>query len=255
MYLKIDDINIYYEIYGFKKQALIILGGWGNQRKTFSYLINYLKNYFTIYILDYPGFGNSTFNKDYTIYDYANLINQFIIILNIPKPILIGHSFGGRIIAILVSRYQEKFKKILLMDVAGLKERRFSIYWKQKLYKFLKIITNIFPKIIKKKIQKALFKKFSSNDYKLLDFKLHKTFQNIIKENLNSYYKNINLETLILWGEFDNITSLKMAKKLNKIIKNSTLIIIKNTKHFPYLERPYLVSKIIYEYLKKDIIE
>ena len=83
MYLNINNINLYYEKYGTKEQTIVILPGWGDTRKTFDYLINYLKDYFTIYILDYPGFGNSTLpNKSLTIYEYADLIYEFINSLN-----------------------------------------------------------------------------------------------------------------------------------------------------------------------------
>ena len=126
MYLKIQESNIYYEKYGNKKQTILILPGWGDNRKTFSYLINYLKNYFTVYILDYPGFGNSTLNKTLTIFDYANIINEFVIKLNLESSILIGHSFGGRIISILTTNYKTKYKKIILINVAGLKEHSFT---------------------------------------------------------------------------------------------------------------------------------
>ncbi len=119
MYLKIQELNIYYEKYGNKKQNILILPGWGNNRKTFSYLINFLKNYFTVYILDYPGFGNSKLNKTLTIFEYTSIINDFIKILKMESPILIGHSFGGRIISILTTKYNLKCKKIILIDVAG----------------------------------------------------------------------------------------------------------------------------------------
>ena len=254
MYLKINNLNLYYEKYGTKKQSIIILPGWGNNRITFNYLIHDLKNYFTFYIIDYPGFGYSTINKDLTIFDYTDIIYQFIKILNINNPILIGHSFGGRIISILATTYNIKIKKLLLIDVAGLKEYNIKIYLKKKIYKLLKLLLKILPKKLQIKYKNLLFKKFASNDYKLLPSNLYKTFQNVTKISLNKYYKNINIETLIIWGERDNITPLKLGIKLNKIIKNSTLIPIKNTKHFPYLEKRYLVNKIIYEYLKKDII-
>ena len=48
MYLNINNINLYYEKYGTKEQTIVILPGWGDTRKTFDYLINYLKDYFTI---------------------------------------------------------------------------------------------------------------------------------------------------------------------------------------------------------------
>ena len=254
MYLKINNLNLYYEKYGTKKQSIIILPGWGNNRITFNYLIHDLKDYFTFYIIDYPGFGNSTINKDLTIFDYTDIIYKFIKTLNINNPILIGHSFGGRIISILTTTYNIKIKKLLLIDVAGLKEYNIKLFIKIKLYKLLKTLIKLLPKKISIKYKNNLFNKFASNDYKLLPSNLYKTFQNVTKVNLNKYYKKINLETLIIWGEKDNITPLKQGIKLNKIINNSTLIPIKNTKHFPYLEKRYLVNKIIYEYLKKDII-
>lgn len=256
MYINIDNINIYYEKYGTKKQTIIILPGWGNNRTTFTYLINYLKDFFTIYILDYPGFGNSSkLNKDLTIYEYSNLINKFIIKLNLENSILIGHSFGGRIISLLTTMYNTKYKKILLIDIAGLKQKKkIVLIIKQNIYKLLKKIKYILPKKLKVKYLNFLFNKFSSSDYKILDKSMLKTFQNIVNEDLTSYISKIQYETLILWGELDDITPLKDGIKINKLIKNSSLITIKNTKHFPYLEKKYLVSRIIFEYLKKDII-
>ncbi len=253
MYINLNNINLYYEKHGNKKQEIIILPGWGDNRKTFDYLINYLKDYFTIYIIDYPGFGNSNFpNKDLTIYDYKDLIVNFIKDLNINNPIIIAHSFGGRITSLLVNEI--KVKKLLLISVAGIKKINLKLILKTKLYKLLKLIKYLLPKTLKKKYLKFLFNLFASNDYKDLDENIKKTFQNIIKVNLKNNYKNIKQETLILWGELDNITPLENGLLLNKLIKNSTLIKIKNCYHFSYLESKYLVSRIIYEYLKKDII-
>ena len=81
---------------------------------------------------------------------------------------------------------------------------------------------------------------------------MRKTFINIVNEDLRKYYKKINAETLIIWGEKDNDTPLKDGKYLNKIIKNSSLIIYKNRTHFSYLEEPFLTTKIIYELIKKE---
>ena len=83
---------------------------------------------------------------------------------------------------------------------------------------------------------------------------MQETFQNIVKVDLTKEFAKIKLETLIIWGEYDNITPYKDGIKINKLIKNSVLIKIDNTYHFPYLEKKYLVSRIIFEYLKKDII-
>ena len=79
MYYNHENYSIYYEKYGDKEKNIIILPGWGDTRKTFYNIINNLKENYTVYIFDYPGFGNSIFpNKDLTIFDYANIIRNFL---------------------------------------------------------------------------------------------------------------------------------------------------------------------------------
>ena len=98
MYFKTNDISLYYEKYGTSQDTILILPGWGNNRTTFFNIINYFKDSYSIYIIDYPGFGNSPIpQKDLTIYDYAILIKKFIKMEIKTSPIIIAHSFGGRI--------------------------------------------------------------------------------------------------------------------------------------------------------------
>ena len=69
MYYKKTDYSLYYEKYGQNEKNIIILPGWGETRKTFDSIIKNLKDKYTVYIIDYPGFGNSNFPKhDLTIF-------------------------------------------------------------------------------------------------------------------------------------------------------------------------------------------
>lgn len=76
------------------------------------------------------------------------------------------------------------------------------------------------------------------------------TFKNIIKKDLSKYYKQIPNETILLWGSLDQDTPLYQAKKLNKLIKSSALIVLKNATHFSYLNYPKLTNNIIKSFLK-----
>lgn len=252
MYFVTKYSKLYYEKYGNSNKKLLILPGWGDNRKTFFNIINNLKDKYEIYIIDYPGFGKSTFkNIDMTIYDYAEIINTFMIKNKIINPIIISHSFGGRISSLLISKYKVKVDKLILIDVAGLKEKlNIKKILKIKLYKLLKKIINIIPSTNKKQRLEKIRNKFSSNDYNTLPSHMYQTFKNIINEDLTKYYKNIVVETLIIWGQKDNITKLKYGKKLLKLIKNSALIIYPKADHFSYLRYPILTSKILNSYLK-----
>ncbi len=251
MYFTYDNIKLYYKKYGNHKKVIIILPGWGDTRKTFDYMINFLKDYFTIYILDYPGFGNSPFpNLDLTIYDYSDLIYEWIKYLDINDPILIGHSFGGRIITTLLGYYNYKFSNIIYLNSAGIKPK---IKIKTRIYKFLKKLKIFLPNKLKKKYLDFLFKKFASKDYNSLPPNMLTTFKNIVNEDLKPYLKNIKTRTLIIWGNKDTSTPLKDAYIMNKYITNSELIILNNANHFSYLNYPNLINNIILEQLKDEI--
>ena len=252
MYFKFNKINIYYEKYGNSEQSIIILPGWGNTRETFNNIINYFKDNYTIYILDYPGFGNSKpLNQELNIYDYAFIIKNFMKQNNINNPIIIAHSFGGRITALLNTYYKITLNKIILIDVAGIKRFNLKLMIKKFIYKLLIRLTKLFPKEKEEYLKEKLFQKYSSADYKNLNINMRNTFKNIINEDLKKYYKNINTETLIIWGEKDEDTPLKDAKLLNKLIKNSGLIIFKNLPHYSYIYNPNKVNKIIEIFIKE----
>lgn len=246
---KYKDIEIYYETYGNSNKSILILPGWGNNRSTFTNIINLLKDKYKIYIIDYPGFGNSPMpSNELDIYDYSELIYNFILSNKINNPIIIAHSFGGRIVSILSNKIN--INKLILIDVAGIKRFNIKIFIKTKIYKLLKRLTYLLPKHIQIKVRNLLLVKFSSSDYLNIPSTMKRTFQNIIKEDLRKYYKSIKTETLIIWGEKDIDTPLKDGLYLNKIIKNSSLIVYKNSSHFSYIDNSYLTNRILEKYLK-----
>ena len=251
MFFKTDNLSIYYEKYGNKKDTILILPGWGNTRSTFYHIINYFKDNYTIYIIDYPSFGNSPIpNKELTIYDYSNIIKKFIEQEKI-TPIIIAHSFGGRIASILIGKDNLKVKKLILMDVAGIKRFNLKVFIKEKIYKLLKKLIKLLPKLKQNYYKQKLLLLFSSNDYQHIPPVMKKTFQNIIKEDLKKYYKNITTDTLIIWGEKDIDTPLKDAYFMKRHIKGSGLIIYENSKHFSYLDKIYLTNLIIDKFINK----
>ena len=144
MYYIYNDIKLKYYKYGNKNKTILILPGWGNTKDTFYNIINHFKDKYTIYTLDYPGFGKSpTPTKNLTIYNYAELIINFLKDKSILNPIIIAHSFGGRITTLLTGYYKINIDKLILIDIASIKPKKsLKNKLKEKLYKLLKKITN-----------------------------------------------------------------------------------------------------------------
>lgn len=253
MKIKIRDYNINYIDEG-KGKAVLLLHGWGCNLQSFTNLINLLKTKYRVLAIDYPGFGESDMLKtSFCIDDYVDIVIDFLKELKIKEVILIGHSYGGRIIIKLNSRTDLPFDilKNVLIDAAGLKDRknlrtRFKIYT----FKTLKMLSHILPipKDKRNEIEKNLRKKFGSNDYASVPKALQDTLVKSVNEDLSNYLSNMK-ETLIIWGDRDTVTPMWMAKKMESEIKNSGLVVLSGG-HFSYIDDYNTFNKVICSYFK-----
>ncbi len=225
--------------------AVVLLHGWGGNHKSLYPILPAFDNY-NILSIDFWGFGLSDKPKaNFDIYSYSNVIYALIKHLSIPKIILVGHSFGGRISIILGAEYPELVEKIVLIDSAGIKPKMTAKKFAKKMhYKLIKYL-------VKKSIKSTnALSKFASTDYKNLTRDEQIVFNKIINKDLSNYLEFIKAPTLLIWGELDKDTPLYMAKKINKKIPNSKLYIIKNASHFAYLQEKNITIKLIKDFIK-----
>ena len=97
MKINIQNININYIQYGEGKDILL-LHGWGQNIEMMRPIGDNLCERFRITILDLPGFGASDEPESaWTIEKYSNMLEKFVKLTGIKKPVVIGHSFGGRV--------------------------------------------------------------------------------------------------------------------------------------------------------------
>jgi pimeloyl-ACP methyl ester carboxylesterase len=58
----------------------------------------------------------------------------------------------------------------------------------------------------------------------------------------------INQETLVIWGENDQILGTKDADKFQKALPNNQLVWIPQCGHVPHLEKPELTAETIIKF-------
>ena len=178
------NLEINYEVHG-TKTPIILLHGWGTNINTFNNLINYLKDDYTVYAIDLPGFGKSNEPKfPFKLDDYVRFLEIYIKELQIENPIILGHSFGGRI-AIKYASKNQNISKLILVDSAGIKKR---LTLKKKFqiikYKFLKMYYRKTKNVTK---YNQLIKVSGSPDYASATNVMKGTMIKVIKEDLKRY--------------------------------------------------------------------
>ncbi|MDO8481632.1 MAG: alpha/beta hydrolase [bacterium] len=245
----IGGLVIEYEDNG-SGNTVVMLHGWKDNLHTFDNIASSLSNSFRIISIDLPGFGGSDAPPgSWTLDDYVKFVKDFFIKLNIKPDILVGHSFGGRIIIKGVATKVFSVKKIVLISSAGVARRKtVKNFILTVLAKIGRVATSIPPiSFWKQSIRKELYEAIGSDYFRA--GAMSGTFLNIIREDLSAIARNISVPTLIIWGEKDDTTPISEGKRLNQFISGSKLQVLNGAGHFVHRERPTEVAKMIREFI------
>lgn len=248
----INGIQQHYKVSGTGNQSVILLHGWGCDLNIFTKIHHALAQHFTVYTLDLPGFGKSSEPSTlWGIEKYTLHLKAFIQHLNINTPILLGHSFGGRISILYASR--NPVKKVILVGSAGIKPTRSMKYY-AKVYSF-KTVKKVLPFLVGKKKANKLIddyrKQAGSSDYNAASATMRGILSKVVNEDLQHVMPKIKVPTLLIWGENDTATPLKDGQKMEKLIPNSGLVVFKGCGHYCFLDKSKDFEIIIDNFLSK----
>lgn len=240
MKINVKSIDINYIQYG-EGSDIVLLHGWGQNIEMMKPLGDKLSRNHRITILDLPGFGQTEEpNEALTIYDYNSILEEFLKKLKIKNPILIGHSFGGRIAMIYASN--NTTEKLVLFGSPCI-ARKTKLSLKVRILKFMKKVP------IVNKLEGFAKKHIGSRDYKNASDIMRKILVNTVNADLSDCCKKIKCPTLLIWGDNDIEVDVDEAKEIESMIDDAGLIILPNSTHYAYLENLNHVTNILKNFL------
>ena len=239
MQIKVQGLNVNYIQYG-KGKDILLLHGWGQNIEMMKPLGDAFCDRFRITILDFPGFGESEEPKEsWTIDKYSLMLEDLVKQLGIKKPIVMGHSFGGRV-AIRYSA-RNNIEKLVLFGSPCIRTKE-DLSLKVKILKKLKTLPGMY------KIGEYMKQYIGSRDYKAASPIMRQTLVEVVNEDLSKYAREIEEPTLLIWGEQDDEAPVNDARELEKIMMDAALIILPGT-HYAYLENLARVITILNNFI------
>lgn len=232
-----EFLGINYQING-EGIPILFLHGWGQSMQMVNPLIDRW-NGCKVLSLDMPGFGKSNQPINHDLSDYMESIAKLLKKLDFIPEVIIGHSYGGKIAYLYYKKYGCKG---LVFIAPSLIKPRFNPIIFYKIYKYK----------IMKKFTKGNLNNYGSNDYKNASDDMKKLLVRATNTYFDKEIKKIKVPTLIYWGINDKTTPLYMAKKLNKKIINSKLIIHPFGDHFAYFQYQDHFTKSVMLFLKEN---
>jgi pimeloyl-ACP methyl ester carboxylesterase len=264
---------VYWEFNTDKSPTLVLVHGITGSHEGFQYVIPLLGD-FHIIAPDLPGFGESPLpHEKLSLRDMGELLIDFVEELELDKPHLLGHSMGSLIVAEAVRQHAAAFAHKLILaspvptPVGNAEMRRVGVIFSRLYYGASHRLPRIGDKIARSRKlsyiatemimttkDKVLKNIIHSHHFKNLDFissigwnrRLHKE---IIGTGMSRYKSALRrFDVLIINGNRDNVTPLKMQRKIAQDI-GARLEIIPGTGHLSHYEKPQQVADAIKSFL------
>lgn len=249
--IEIEGVRLRYDITGSGPRPVIVMHGWGCKASTVALLADACADgSTTVYNFDLPGFGESSEPPQIWGVDaYTRVVEEFCRREGLKRPVLVGHSFGGRLAILFASR--NDVDRVILVDAAGIKPRR-SLRYYLKVYSF-KTARHLLPYIIgKDKAHTVIDRmrgKAGSTDYKAASPAMRAVMSRVVNEDLSDRLPLIKAPTLLIWGEKDTATPLRDARKMERLIPDAGLVSYPEAGHYSFLDRPGQTVAVIKNFL------
>jgi pimeloyl-ACP methyl ester carboxylesterase len=207
-----------------------------------------------ILAIDLPGHGESDPIDTATLERYAGAARSLLDALGIGPVVVAGHSLGGAVAQVLAAHHPEVVKGLVLLSTCvKLPEADGRL---QRFYQYL-------PAPIRKVLflwvaKKVLFSPSASRRAMLLGMKEILTCrpETTVKDvaaaqamDLQELAQNLRVPTLILCGDRDKVTPLALSDRLNELIPDSRLVIVKGAGHMLPLEAPGRVNQELLDFV------
>ena len=209
-------------------EPIVFLHGWGSRAELFSGLIELAAKKYRVLAPDMPGFGDTPEPPEpWDVGRYADFVLEMLGPYSPKRVILVGHSFGGRVILKLTERELPfEISKIILIDSAGIKPKK-SLRQRASLILYkcgrrimsLPPLKRLFPDAVEK-----MRKKRGSADYNAASETMRKTLVNVVNEDLRHTLPGVKAPTLLIWGTADTATPLSDAELMEKLIPDAGLV-------------------------------
>ena len=249
---------------GGRGEPLLMIHGWGVNSEIWTSLVDELKLFVTVYVVDLPGMGGSSSISPYTL---DNISKEIKANVPIKKCNILGWSLGGQVAMYLAIKMPEFVEKLILMSTTPCFVEK--IDWPYGVNK--QFFLN-FEIEAKKNLNDTLMKffliqtrgindskkmmKFLKNEFIELRDENKSGMQsalNVLKEaDLRNDVKKIDKLTLIITGDKDRLTSSKASIWLYEKIKGATLKEIRGANHMPFISHRKIMTESVKKFLQND---
>jgi esterase len=255
-------MNLFYKTEG-QGQPLIILHGLFGSADNWLTLAKRFGKYRKVYLLDQRNHGSSPHDADFSYAAMVNDLKQFLMIHDIFKPDILGHSMGGKVAMGFAVKYPDLVNKLMVIDIAP---KTYPIRH-DVILEGLKAID--IARVTKRQEADDELAEYVEDigirQFLLKNLKRSTTGGYEWKMNLEVIYDNIanvgeglgaedqfSHETLFVRGSLSSYILDEDLVEIKKYFPKSNLITIQGASHWVHAEKPAELSTVIEDFLLSE---
>lgn len=226
--------SMFGDVAGNGPPVVLALHGWGRRGTDFAASLQG----FAYIALDLPGFGASPApDRPQSAVGYAEMVAPVLEEMAL-RPILVGHSFGGRVAVVLAARHPEKVGGLILTGVPLIRRPRLrrasSVFgvlrWGHKIG------------LISKTRMERFRRRYGSADYRAATGVMRQTLVAAVNESYEDELRSIKAPVHLIWGEADTEVPVRVAVEAAALLKGSgvevTIEVVPGVGHWLPTEAP-----------------
>lgn len=253
----------YRELGNPEARTIFIAHGWLGLSEHWLKFGEYLADSgFHVIIPDLPNHGRS-FHTDMFSYDsMARFLYDFLSNHSFGKPILIGHSMGGKIIMKMADFYPQEYQCVIVVDILPKSYpelcQRGSIadvikQTKPELFRYRKDLLEHFRQFVSDKGWLALLMQNVENEHNVLKWRSNAP---VLAEYMNEVAGSVELHkssvpALLIRGDRSEFTPMEDLDLFTSFYERSEIVTITNASHWVFVDRPAVFMKEIANYLER----
>ncbi len=266
-----NETRVHYRDEGNRRgKSIVLLHGFGSSLHTWSAWVELLGDEFRFISLDLPAHGltGAVPNGDYSTTAFVDTVKLLVDHLGLTSFTVGGNSMGGSVAWRFALTYPKSVESIILVNADGInkwpnpsKQPLVFNLLKKEWFRSIGSILDPYY-LVSQAVDLAYNNSTIVNDEMILRY-YHMIMREgsreaiITRSSSSSKYvyteadlKTLTHPTLILWGQDDAIIDASIASKFDETLKNSKLVIYKETGHVPMEEIPETSAKNVRNFLR-----
>jgi pimeloyl-ACP methyl ester carboxylesterase len=262
-HLKVNDINMYYEIHG-SGEPVVLVAGFSNDHSVWSGIVDMLKNDYQVIVFDNRGTGQTDVtDAPYSIEQMAADIAALCAGIGIRRAHFVGNSMGGYMLQALAYQHPQLVKSAVLSNTSQRAHCGYHIYAAAQLDMLkasvpLAIMVHAscgwafsYRFLMQPGVMAQLVKTVLEAPYPFTIKGYEGQYAALDAFDSREWVGKIKVPVLVMSSEYDLIISEHAAEALMRAIPHAEYHCFKDCGHLPFLELPQQFVDVVRAFLQR----